>query len=364
MTTSGSDQYIASKEFCEKFAIRTPTWDWQANALSTIAETLMRQHTQPFSAFVQFESRARRRGCMPLNRSNFERCFNQTDEILALRLRKWQWKALHNIVDDDGDGCLKENDVVTFLQKYAGISIVDKLESSDNLALSSAEAFRQADRNCDGLLDRGEFEAAFRLKHGNATSNDIDKIWAASSVADQMGIEVFSKCMHAAPLQNSWQLAAMEQICSLLASKRDTVISTFQSAAGSNNLANNAGSETVLAQKEFCQALVKLGVALPTSRLEELHRCIDHNQSGAVLLGDIRKFPSVLLLQFFSDGCHAHVCSQLGSWLAQCCKLRSHEPLLGCKVGKASSWQYRELIFMDLCQDETRATVDDARAGF
>ena len=273
------DGVITIAEFNEKFSFRVARFDWEQNAMQVITKLLMGNHATPFDAFVAFQNRSMRRLMRPMDATNFQRYFDGVDAVLALRLKKWEWKKLFHTVDKDMDGTIGERDFCDMLTSFNEKGRVGS-DGAHEVSLSSSEVFRRADSDCDGFLDRQEFEEAARVIRPSATPSEMDRYWriAGGAATGRVDVNGFAKVL-AAPTEESWQMSTMEDVGYILRTNRGSLKSVFddidQSGTG------------VLSMDEFREAMNRLGLALSRKRCDSLHRRIDVNSTGGIKLEDL-----------------------------------------------------------------------------
>lgn len=273
------DGLITIREFNEQFSFRVARFDWKQNALQIITRLLAGTHKTPVEAFVAFQNRSMRKSMRPMNSLNFQRYFDGVDAVLALRLKKWEWRELFLSVDRDMDGRIGEEDFVNMLKEYHETGRVTN-ENEHEEALSSADVFRRADKDCDGFLDHTEFVSAAQMVRPGATLSEIERGWVTvgGRKTGRVDLNGFARYI-AEPTEKSWQMHAMEQVRDILKNKRALMRNVFTTIDRSGT--------GVLSSNEFREAMNRLGLALSKRNCDTLHRRIDVNCSGGITMEDV-----------------------------------------------------------------------------
>ena len=274
------DGLINITEFNEQFSYRVARFDWKQNAMQIITKLLVGRHKSPFDAFVAFQNRSMRKSMRPMNALNFQRYFDGVDTVLALRLKKWEWRELFHLVDKDMDGRIGEHDFVDMLNAFNESGRVNSGGGEHEESLSSSDVFRRADKDCDGFLDRAEFEAAAKLVHPSATTTEIDRGWAlvGGNKAGRVDANEWARYL-AGPTEDSWQRTTMEMIGDILRTNRMALQNVVTDI--------DTSGTGVLSMDEFREAMNRLGLALSRKKCDALHRRIDVNSTGGIKLEDL-----------------------------------------------------------------------------
>ena len=275
------DGLINITEFNEQFSFRVAKFDWKQNAMQMITKLLVGAHKNPFDAFVAFQNRSMRKSMRPMNALNFQRYFDGVDAVLALRLKKWEWRELFHLVDKDMDGRIGEHDFVDMLNAFNENGRANTGGNEHEESLSSADVFRRADKDCDGFLDRTEFTGAAQMVHPSATTMEIDRGWAlvGGNKTGRVDLNGFARYL-AGPTEESWQRNAMEMIGDILRTNRMALQNVVTDI-------NTSGTAGVLSTDEFREAMNRLGLALSRKKCDALHRRIDVNSTGGIKLEDL-----------------------------------------------------------------------------
>jgi Ca2+-binding EF-hand superfamily protein/CRP-like cAMP-binding protein len=273
------DGLITIREFNEQFSFRVARFDWKQNAMQIITKLLAGRHKTPFDAFVAFQNRSMRKSMRPMNSLNFQRYFDGVDAVLALRLKKWEWRELFLFVDKDMDNRIGEQDFVDMLTTFKENGrVVSGSEHEESL--SSADVFRRADKDCDGFLDRTEFEAAAQIVRPGATTAEIERGWTTvgGTKAGRVDLNGFARYI-AGPTEDSWQMHTMEKIRDLLKTNRGSLQKVIADI--------DTSGTGVLSMDEFREAMNRLGLALSRRKCDALHRRIDVNCTGGIKMEDL-----------------------------------------------------------------------------
>jgi calmodulin len=223
------DGVVNASDFEDKFGFSVVTWDWQENALQTLATLLMTDQSDPLKAFDDFADRAHRLSLNPVNWRNFGRLFADIDEVLKLGLRPFQWKLLFHVVDKDEDGFFGKDDFLETFGSFHSNGRVTPMGKASQVRLSSADVFRRADKNGDGFLDLEDFKTALLLTRPQSTPAEIKVFWEHVDVGKQgrVDIETFCKRMASTPSQLNWEESVVENLIHIVSAKREALMRAF-----------------------------------------------------------------------------------------------------------------------------------------
>ena len=319
------DGIVNIDNFRERFQYSCTQWDWSENALQVIARVLLTGYQTSQEAYHSFMGRAAELSLRPMNWSNFEHFFAEADEVLALKLRAFEWKQLFHIIDLDQDGVIGEADFVSTFSSFVMSGRVTPVSGTASVKLSSAEVFRRADKDATGFLDWQKFQIALKLVRPQSDTAEVAMWWKHVDRAQRgrVDIEEFCSRMAEGPQKLDWETTAVEEIAEILRTKRGALKRVFDLEGGGQ----------ILSRTEFREALVRLGLGISSKTAGQIFDRVDVEKDGAV---DVKEFiafingvsstssPSVLKNLRKKIQLHMGSAEGFYLWILKKCKLQPH----------------------------------------